>query len=222
MPSKKPTRPLPPKPTRRLRAPDGATHASEAGASDAYYARFGRIVTGGVYSLCLESILGPAHGEATSDQAKDAVIRMGARDPAEEMLIQQLVLAHGRVQRMTALLAKQTSVGAIRILSECAERASNTYRRLLLALAEYRSPPRTGDTFAVARQANFAQQQVVQNQEISNGNATNEQGFPSTQRRPATPSPALPAECEGADRASVFRAPVQAVAAVNRTTQQGG
>lgn len=226
MPSNKPARPLPPKPTRRLPAPNDAKNASEPGESDPHYARFGRVLTGGVYSRCLEDILGPDHVVATGNQAKDAIIRMAARDPAEEMLIQQLVLAHGRVQRLTAILGSETKIDAIRVVAEHAERASNTYRRLMLALAEYRSPPRTGDTFAVVKQANFAQQQVIQNQENQNGNATNEQGCSVGERgtcAPAAQNPAaLPAESKGPQLPSFFRPQGEALGTVNRSANAGG
>ncbi len=38
---------------------------------------------------------------------------------------------------------------------------SYTYRRLMPALSEYRHPPRSGDTFAVVKQANIAKQNVI-------------------------------------------------------------
>jgi len=119
---------------------------------------------------------------------------MKPRDPAEELLISQLVLTHTRVLHRTALASKQTFLEAIRIVNEYADRASNTYRRQMLALAEYRRPPRGGDSFTAIKQANIAQQQVVMSGD-SNGkeNTTSEQGLDCTEPLEARPA-ALPTQ----------------------------
>ena len=108
-----------------------------------------------------------------SNYARDVISRMAPRDAAEEMLVAQLLFAHARVLRLTEMTQHATTVEMIRVIHEYADRASNTYRRLMLALAEYRRPFRTGDTIAVVQQANITNQQVVHAHE----NRTNEQGF---------------------------------------------
>jgi hypothetical protein len=69
----------------------------------------------------------------------DLIERMAPRDPAEEMLVVQLVLTHARVLYLTDVANRQERLESIRTVHEYADRASNTYRRLMLALADYRS-----------------------------------------------------------------------------------
>ena len=73
----------------------------------------------------------------------------------------------------------------MRVLNDACDRAANTFRKLMLALAEYRRPPRS-DAFVSIKQANVAGQQVVHNAAAEAGqqaqaekvqNASNEQGF---------------------------------------------
>lgn len=121
--------------------------------------------------------------------------------------------------RLTALANQQTGLESLRTVHEYADRASNTYRRLMLALAEYRRPPRAGDTFAVVKQANIAGQQVIQNHENSGANATNEQGCgrPTGDAIPGhTTPPALPADTGGAGIPAFVRAARETVEAVHR------
>jgi hypothetical protein len=162
----------------------------------------GRALPGGVYRAALVPILGDklAEGPDPSAYAQAVLADMAPRDAVEEMLIAQMLFAHARVMRLTALANQQTALEPIRTIHEYADRASNTYRRLMLALAEYRRPPRTGDTFAVVKQANIAGQQVIQNHENSGTNATNEQGCGRTS---GNASPATPALSANADRVGV-------------------
>lgn len=143
-----------------------------------------------IYGVGMHPLIGEEAEPAARSYAQDVVTRMAPRDPAEEMLIAQLLYTHTRVIRLTALANQQTAIAPMGTLHEYADRASNTYRRLMLALAEYRRPPRAGDTFAVVKQANIAGQQVVQNIENFPGNTTNEQGC--RHGRPATSPPAIP------------------------------
>jgi hypothetical protein len=139
---------------------------------------------------------------------EEVLRKMAPRDPAEEMLVAQLLTAHARVMHLSDLACRQTGLEQIRTLHEYADRASNTYRRLMLALAEYRQPPRTGDSFTAIRQANFAAQQVVQNHEKpAQQNVANEQGC-----QPASKDPkALPADIPGPDIPAVLRPEGEAV-----------
>jgi hypothetical protein len=119
--------------------------------------------------------------ETSDTWTRDVFGRMAPRDPAEEMLVAQLIFAHTRAMHLADLANAQTRLDSLRVVNEYADRASNTYRRLMLALAEYRRPPKGGDTHI--RQANIAAQQVVLNSEGGNSeNATNEQGYGAAER----------------------------------------
>lgn len=157
------------------------------------------VVTGAIYVNALSREIEPLVGGADLGPSgmlfvRDLMSRMKPRDAAEELLVSQLVMTHTRVLNLTALASKQTSLDAIRVINEYADRASNTYRRLMLALAEYRRPPRGGDRFTAIKQANIAQQQVVVNGD-SNGkeNTTNEQGLDCINTAETKP-PAVPAQ----------------------------
>lgn len=174
-------------------------------------------------SIYASTLMNLMHGRFDEDAmlyAMTVLEEMSPRDPAEEMLISQLLFAHARVQHLTNLLGAQTSVEGIRVISEYAEKASNTYRRLMLALAEYRRPPKSGDTYAIVNQANITQQQVVQNQEGRSEIATNEQGSAADQQRePSGPSeaPSLPADTGRDGLAEILRPKSEAVEKFHRT-----
>jgi hypothetical protein len=131
---------------------------------------------------------------------RDALARMAPRDPLEEMLVGQAILAHARAMHLALIAPNQTSIDGVRVVNEYADRAANTFRRMTLALAEYRRPPRAGDSFTAIRQANIAQQQVVVNDDEKSrgGNATNEQGCGEAAPRGRTRPEALPADARGA------------------------
>jgi len=120
---------------------------------------------------------------------EDMLARMAPRDPLEEMLVIQAALAYARVLHLTEYANRQERLESIRTVNEYADRASNTYRRLMLALAEYRRPARGGDSFTAIRQANIAGQQVVQNGEVrTSKKATNEQGSEVSEAPQALPT----------------------------------
>ncbi|GEM_PF-6525851 len=107
--------------------------------------------------------------------------RMQPRDPIEEMHVIQMALTHSRVLRLSTLANRATDLGEMETLHGYADKAANTFRRGMLALAEYRKPPRGSDRFTAIRQANIAGQQVVVNREETNPRrdsetATNEHG----------------------------------------------
>lgn len=154
--------------------------------------------------------------------ARQMLERMAPRDPMEEMLISQALLAHARVMHLTSLANSQERLESIRTIHEYADRASNTYRRLMLALAEYRKPPKAGDSYTAIGQANIAGQQVVVNGE--NKNATNEQGCDQRgtghdtieHDGPADAPQALPAEPRGPGIPPSVGSPDATVGAVHR------
>lgn len=163
-------------------------------------------------SMFAEHDLGPS----AMLYAADLMERMAPRDPAEEMLVVQMLMAHTRVIRLTDLANRQTELDQLRTINDYADRASNTYRRLMLALAEYRKPPRAGDTITAIQQANIAGQQVVMNGESSrNGNATNEQGR-EYGRGESEAAPALSSEPRGARVAPIISEASEAVGEIHR------
>jgi hypothetical protein len=145
-------------------------------------AMLGRTLPGVVYGMALKSTFGQEIESNGIGFALDAIERMAPRDPIEEMLIAQILFAHARVVRLTSLANEQTAIDSIRVINEYADRASNTSRRLMLALAEYRRPAMPGGNLSVVQQTNIAGQQVFQNHELTPTNATNEQGCSSPQR----------------------------------------
>lgn len=161
----KPTTPkLPAPPKKELpsaRSTPASDHASKVRTKHA------EVLPGVVYGRALAPMLGEDAEPDACAHAVDVFARMAPRDPAEEMLVAQLLFAHSRVMRLTELANRQTSIEGLRVVHEYADRASNTYRRLMLALAEYRRPPRAGDSFTAIRQANIAGQQVVMTAEDS-------------------------------------------------------
>ena len=178
-----------------------------------------RAATGLVYRNAIHKRLGPLFEGMNAAQsaftyADDVMDRMEPRDPLEEMLVSQAMCAHARVLHLTDLANHQTSLDGMKTVHEYADKASNTYRRLMLALAEYRRPPKAGDTYTAIRQANIAGQQVVMNGE----NATNEQGCTDGQDRDDaqdTP-PALPPDPEGAGIPAGLSSPDAALGTVHR------
>lgn len=137
-------------------------------------------VAGIVYSNSLMREVGKLLGGMDAHQsatlyAADLIDRMKPRDPAEEMLVVQMVLAHVRVLHLTNLATKQTQVKQLEVLNGYADKASNTYRRLMMAIHEYRRPPKSSLAVTSIGQTNIAGQQVVLHGD-SERNATNEQG----------------------------------------------
>lgn len=146
----------------------------------------------------------------------DVLARMQPKDPLEEMLIVQAVVAHARALHLSELACRQTDIETVRIVNEYADRASNGFRRLMLGLAEYRRPP-AASAFMAIKQANLANQQVIQNHEnAAERNATNEQGC-----RPAQAPAALPADPRGAGIAPGIGTAGEAVDAVHRSKDPG-
>jgi hypothetical protein len=93
----------------------------------------------------------------------DTLKRMKAADPVEEMLVTQMVWTHARLSRLTRISSQQ-STKVLSAIAEACDSASNTYRRLMLALVEYRNPKRNAATITSVRQTNIAEQQVIQQQ----------------------------------------------------------
>jgi hypothetical protein len=176
----------------------------------------GPVMAGLAYREALAGDLTGMYGdfdltESAMLHARRVMERMAPRDPVEEMLVAQLLATHARVMRLNWLANKQESYHGIKTITEYADRATNTYRRQMLALAEYRKPPRAGDSFTAIRQANVAQNQVVVNGDSERPeNATNEQGSGGE------PTPALPADARRAGIVACKRGEGEAVGAGHR------
>lgn len=184
----------------------------------------GGIMVGGLYGRMTRQLVEQTWGEdsgvaietnATAVQRGDDVLKaMKASDPLEEMLVAQALWTHARVARLNNLAITQTDRENLRIVNEAADRATNTFRRVMLALAEYRRPPRAGDSFTAIKQANIANQQVIQNHEIKESeNATNEQGCSIGNPSPA----ALSTDRSGTTVSSPARSTSQTMDKVHRT-----
>ncbi len=141
------------------------------------------------------------------------------RDAVEEMMLVQLAWLHARIAKLSVLAMDQSQTNNVRVVNDACDRAANTFRRMMLALAEYRRPPQTAG-FVAIKQANVANQQVVQNvenQTVASPDfrkpvASNEQG--------SAPPPALPAVGDGAGIPAGIGRAEQAVA-VQRRPQDG-
>jgi hypothetical protein len=97
------------------------------------------------------------------DYVKDTVERMQPRDELERMLIEQSIWLHARVARLSVQAANSTGEKSVRIFNEATDRATNAFRRHMLALKEYRSArrPKVFMPIRSAHIANAAGQQIV-------------------------------------------------------------
>ena len=86
------------------------------------------------------------------------------RGDGEEMLVIQAAWTHARLARLSSIAHSQENRENLQAVHEACDRAANTFRRQMLALAEYRRPAQA-NSFVAIRQANVASQQVVQNVE---------------------------------------------------------
>jgi|SRR5665213_4849 len=148
----------------------------------------------------------------------DTMSRMNTRDPFEEMLVIQALWSHARLARLHGIANQQTNPDHLQIVHAACDGAANTFRRQMLALAEYRQPRKSGDSFTAIKQANFAQQQVVQNGEngkLPKPKPSNEQGS-----KPAAPK-ALPAHDVGTGIPSGERPAGETVGAIDRAEDAG-
>jgi hypothetical protein len=121
------------------------------------------------------------------------------RDLVERMLCVQMAWTHARLARLSVSAASQENIKSFAVVHQAADAATNTYRRLMQALADYRTP-RRGEGFTAVKNQYNANQQVVQNGNPENGTATNEQGstvpdpiftpaLPPVADRPRLPAP---------------------------------
>lgn len=94
-----------------------------------------------VYADMLRTVFERIFGDArlTASALKyvsDLLERMAPSGPIEEMVAVQLVLSHARALRLNLLACLAEEPERIRILNEYADRAANTFRRLVIAQTE--------------------------------------------------------------------------------------
>ena len=147
---------------------------------------------------------------------EDTLKRLKTKDPLESMLVIQAIWAHARLARLTKMEASETRVDVLKMMNEACDRASNTFRKLMLTLAEYRRPPRS---YTAIGQANVAQQQVVQNTGTAEEKTKNEKG---SQHERTTETAALPANGGGEELFESGGPAHQAVAVHARTKDSQG
>lgn len=147
--------------SRRIAAKTKAEHAI---VRDALLDRIGA----GVIANQIPSLL--ASGEETGvTSLADAFVSavddsIQPRDIVEQMLAVQMAWTHARLAKLTKLAVDQQLTCNVRVVNEACDRAANTFRRQMLALAEYRRPAQPSG-FVAIKNANIANQQVVQNVE---------------------------------------------------------
>lgn len=129
----------------------------------------------------------------------------------------QMAWAHARLARLSAIAHNQEHRGNVQVVHEACDRAANTFRRQMLALAEYRRPAQPG-SFVAIRQANVANQQVVQNVEAQSPDSRK----PGTSNEQGSVPAALPPIAEGIELPAGNGAEKQAVAAQHRPQDGGG
>lgn len=81
-------------------------------------------------------------------------------DPIEIMMIEQLVMAHFRVAQLNARAQDAQNVEAAKVFAAAAARMTGEFRRLALAVKQYRQPTKPR-YFTVVRQQNLAKHQQV-------------------------------------------------------------
>lgn len=104
---------------------------------------------------------------------KQAMDDFSPKSAAERMLVEQLVVTHSQLLNIQKLTCRTDQYDRIEQMAAVASRLQADFRKTLLALKEWKAPPKS---FIVAQQANIANQQVVtQNPEKTN-TTTNELG----------------------------------------------
>ncbi len=126
----------------------------------------------------------------------ETIKAVSPRDPLERMLVQQLMWCHQRIARLSLKACNQSDLEPIKVINELTDQAMNSYRRLMLALREYRAPHRQVNI----KQLNQAEQQNIVQVETPNsnkGNATNEKDANHGHCEADTGQPQQPRSLEG-------------------------
>ena len=126
--------------------------------------------------------------------AADLTRQFAPRDPAEELLVAQMIWTHARVLFLTRQAGRQTDRRWFTAYSAELTRASHLYRRQMQALSDHRRPRRSAanTSFTTIRQANIAAQQLVQTgaaDAVADPPALSAQAsLPPVRRRPRRPA----------------------------------
>jgi hypothetical protein len=94
-------------------------------------------------------------GKSVSPQASKARVERlleqakQTEDPVEAMMLEQLCLAHHRIASLHARAASASDIKVIEIYSSAAQRLLGEWRRLVLALRDYRTPAQGKQTTIV-------------------------------------------------------------------------
>lgn len=106
--------------------------------------------------------LGDAAGPSGWKLYRDQLLKEAGNptDPIERMMIEQLALAHFRVGRLHTRVAEARTVDEVKAFSAAATRLTGEFRRLALAIRQYRQPVQTKH-FTVVRQQNVAENQQI-------------------------------------------------------------
>jgi hypothetical protein len=183
---------------------------------------FLNVVGGNVLSTQLKPFVTAATAEEAARGAELIVeaIRESVQpqDALEEMLVVQMAWAHARLARLSAIAHSQEQRGNVQVVNDACDRAANTFRRQMLALAEYRRPAQAG-SFVAIKQANVANQQVVQN--VDSQQQSPKIQKPDTSNEQGLAPPALPPVAERIEVPTGDGAAEQAVAAKHRPPDAG-
>lgn len=193
-------------PTERV---DHAASLRERAASDGENGRVARellhqTLLSRVYMRHLEGLTGggvlhDALSPVSRDLTMDLADTVEPTDALERMLVEQATWTHARTAHLSLMTTQSTDLDTVVSLSTATDRASNNFRRLMLALKEYRQPQREPANHTSIGQANIAAQQVVQaaGTPVAPQKATNELGMD------ACPEPtALPEASQSLDSTS--------------------
>jgi hypothetical protein len=178
-------------------------------------------VTVSLYGHLLRDVVGKdaTLNKSVMPYVADLWARFSPRDPVEELLLSQMIQTHARLMYLNAFAQQQKHIKWAAMMHEAADRAANTFRRQMLALAEYRRPPRP-KSFTAIGQANIAQQQIVQNGGVGAGQNGNSENETATNEKGSTPRPALPADGGGAGVAARLDPALQALRSAEAMRQR--
>ena len=101
----------------------------------------------------------PFHSADLVPIAHQLLQQLAPQDPAEQMLVTQMIATFTRSMFLTRHANRQKNARWFALYSGECDRAMNLYRKQMAALADYRRPRRT--VFNAIRTANIAGQQVV-------------------------------------------------------------
>jgi hypothetical protein len=173
---------------------------------------------GGIMQRQIGTLLDEKLSAGATDFIGAIIQSVKPRDLVERMLCVQMAWTHARLARLSVTAASQENIKSFAVVHQAADAATNTFRRLMQALADYRAP-RRGEGFTAVKNQYNANQQVVQNGNPEIGDATNEQGLPAAA---PTAASALPLDARRPCLATTVGASGEAVAVQHRSADGRG